>query len=253
MTTAQLKSLQNSFHEVTDTKGGYKGIPIYAAPNLHEKCFEEFLTFSLPKDAPILILWAGGWAFDQRLVDNGYTNITAVEFIPEAYKAKGTTLISHDLNQDFFDLGKFDCIIAMEIIEHLENPSHFLRNIKSCLSGKWVILLSTPNVENFYSRFHFFFLNSLDYFGTTELQGTGHISPIFHHIFSFFVQNSGLRIVKRTYNQSAIHRWALLPNIVAIIAFTLSFLFRRDVSSGWVNIYILSHKGEFSFSENHVV
>jgi 2-polyprenyl-3-methyl-5-hydroxy-6-metoxy-1,4-benzoquinol methylase len=189
-----------------------------------------------------LILWAGGGAFDQRLVDSGYTNIMAVEFIPEAYKATWTTLISRDLNENFSDLGKFDCIIAMEIIEHLENPFSFMRNIKSCLSEKWLVLLSTPNVESFYSRFHFFFLNSLDYFGITELKGTGHISPIFHHIFSFFVENSGLRIIKRTYNQSAIHRWALFPNIVAIFAFVIATIFRIDTSAGGVNIYILAHK-----------
>lgn len=237
-----LKDLQNVNAVSEEVKWWYKGIPIYAWPNLHEKCFQEFQEFNLSKDASILILGAWWWAFDQRLVDSGYTNITAVEFIPEAYKAKGTTLISRDLNQDFSDLWEFDCIIAMEVIEHLENPFSFLRNLRSCLSENGAILLSTPNVENFYSRFHFFFLSSLDYFGVTELRGTGHISPIFHHIFAFFVDGSNLRIIKRTYNQSAIHRWAVLPNIVATIAFFVSLLFGREVSSGGINIYILRHK-----------
>lgn len=72
MNDSILKTVQNSFVEAPDSIGGYNGIPIYAAPNLHEKCYAEFLEFQLPKDASILILGAGGGAFDQRLVDNGY-------------------------------------------------------------------------------------------------------------------------------------------------------------------------------------
>ncbi len=224
-----------------NTDSGYAGIAIYAWPNLHEKCFEEFQQFHLPKDAKILILWAGWWAFDQRLVDNWYTNITAVEFISEAYKAKWTTLLSRDLNEDFSDLWIFDCIIALEIIEHLENPFFFLRNIRECLNKNGHVILSTPNVENFYSRTLFLFFGRMDYFSEIDLYGTWHISPMFHHIFAFFVQKSKLSILKRTYNQSAIHRWSFISNLFARVIYVWLKLLGRETSSGAINIYILRH------------
>ncbi len=234
-----LKDLQNVNQEVINIDSGYAGIPIYAWPNLHVRCFEEIESFKLSKDSKILILWAGGGAFDQRLVDNGYTNITAVELIPEAYKASGTTLIPRDLNQNFTDLGKFDCVIALEIIEHLENPFSFLRNIRECLLDDGFLLLSTPNVENFYSRAHFFLFSTLDYFGPVDLHGTGHISPMFHHIFSFFAEKSGFTILKRTYNQSAVYRGAFIPNLFAVVSYIFLFILRRETNSGAINIYTL--------------
>ena len=104
---------------------GYKGIPIYAGYNLHEKSFEVFTEYVKDKSAKIIVLGAGAGAFDQRLIDHGYTNILAVEYHEDLYRPK-TKVVSRDLNKDFADLGTFDVVIAIEIIEHLENQFHLL-------------------------------------------------------------------------------------------------------------------------------
>jgi len=54
--------------------------------------------------------------------------------------------IKADLNKDFnFTKKKFDTIIASEIIEHMDNPLHFLIECKKLLKNKGVIILTTPN------------------------------------------------------------------------------------------------------------
>lgn len=49
-------------------------------------------------------------------------------------------------NVETMDLGrKFDTIVAGEIIEHLENPGAFLRNMRKHVKPDGVIIITTPN------------------------------------------------------------------------------------------------------------
>src|SRR5574343_432688 len=74
---------------------GYNGIPIFSAPNLHEKCFGIFKNLNLNKDIRILILGAGAGAFDQRLIDYGYSDITAIEIIKGNYRANNNNIFDY--------------------------------------------------------------------------------------------------------------------------------------------------------------
>ncbi|PIS14953.1 hypothetical protein COT63_02565 [Candidatus Shapirobacteria bacterium CG09_land_8_20_14_0_10_38_17] len=47
---------------------------------------------------------------------------------------------------------KFDVIFALDVIEHLENPQIFLKNIHSLMKNGGFLVLSTPNIHSF-SRF----------------------------------------------------------------------------------------------------
>lgn len=49
---------------------------------------------------------------------------------------------------EYFPERYFDTIIAGEIIEHLENPTQFLRQCKIILKDDGVMLISTPNPYN---------------------------------------------------------------------------------------------------------
>lgn len=222
----------------------YKGIPIFSTDGIHESVFDSFLKLNLSKDISILILGAGAGAFDQRLIDSGYNNITSTELNPENYLVKGTNLIEFDLNKDFSNLGKFDCIIALEIIEHLENQFQFIRSIKSCLKDDGVLYLSSPNVENTFSRAKFYTLGKLHFFSEEELYGTGHITPIFDHIFRFNLDRNDFKIEEYFTNGNVwarLFRKFTLVTPLYILFFFLSFFTMKNNSFD-INLYKIVHK-----------
>jgi SAM-dependent methyltransferase len=73
--------------------------------------------------------------------------VLGVDIDPEGVavlNGQGYSVIVADV--ETMDLGRrFDTIIAGEIIEHLENPGLFLRNMRKHLKVDGVIIISTPN------------------------------------------------------------------------------------------------------------
>ncbi len=224
----------------------YKGVPIFSAHGIHERIFESFTQCNLPKVSSILILGAGAGAFDKRLLDHGYTNITSTEFVPESYMVTGTTFLPFDLNEDFSVLGKFDAIIALEIIEHLENHFHFIRCVKNCLNEDGVFYLSSPNAESTFSRAKFFMLGRLHFFSKEELYKTGHINPVFDHILKFNLDQNNLVIEKvftnsNVWSQVFKQTKSLAVKVVYGIFFVLA-LCMRNRSNNDINLYKIISK-----------
>lgn len=57
-----------------------------------------------------------------------------------------------DFGRDDPPKHKFDVVFALDILEHIENPSKFLENITSLMKNDSLLVLSTPNINSF-SRF----------------------------------------------------------------------------------------------------
>jgi len=223
----------------------YKWIPIYAAELLHESVFDYIdKNINLPRTKNILILWSWWWAFDQRLLDEWFLNITSIDYISEDYKVNWTKFIEFNLNKDFDVLWKFDLIIALEIIEHLENSFHFIRNIKKILNEKWNLLLSSPNISSKFVRLNFFLTWKLWYFQEKDLLWTWHISPLLEHILIYNLSLNNLYIKDIFTNQ------LLDPKMKDIFSFRsfIWYFFYKIIyffikwNNNQINIYNIKHK-----------
>jgi SAM-dependent methyltransferase len=133
-------------HRAVTGKGPPQAI---ALPGVHEAA--QRLLQPLPRGRLIDLacgqgafsVWARSQGFDVTAVDAGYDDFCAVD-IP---------FLVADLNGRFpFADASVDYVVALEIIEHLENPFHFLRETARVLAPGGQALLSTPNEHNLQSR-----------------------------------------------------------------------------------------------------
>jgi 2-polyprenyl-3-methyl-5-hydroxy-6-metoxy-1,4-benzoquinol methylase len=62
----------------------------------------------------------------------------------------------HDCNKDLpLETPEFDLVTSSEVIEHIENPRHFVRQLSSKLKKGGILIISTPNLESITSLLSF--------------------------------------------------------------------------------------------------
>ena len=104
-----------------------------------------------------------------------------------------------DLNQPWcYENEEFNGVIAVEVLEHLENPRHFFREAKRV--AKEFIIVTTPNPCCRENRERFCRTGAFKWFDGNAYQDFGHITPVFLWQLRQIASELGLRIVAVTYN-----------------------------------------------------
>jgi 2-polyprenyl-3-methyl-5-hydroxy-6-metoxy-1,4-benzoquinol methylase len=176
----------------------YNGIQEMAAYGLHSDVFKMLEPY-LKKDMTVLDFGCGKGAFSQRLADAGMI-VDSCDIDTDQIKASVNRIIKLDLNNEIRDsiTGKYDVIVALEIIEHLQNPWKYIGDCLELLKKDGIIVLSTPNIASFPSRLRFFMRGTLIAFEIPDLNH-GHITPLSYvqleNMFGFF----NLRVLKKGY------------------------------------------------------
>jgi 2-polyprenyl-3-methyl-5-hydroxy-6-metoxy-1,4-benzoquinol methylase len=140
-------------------------------------------------------LGAGPGAMAARLRSLG-CDVVAVDRDSNGFEAD-VPHVSLDFDQADFaskiGAGSFDLITAIEVIEHVESPIGFLRNVRRLIAPGGVGVLTTPNVDSLPARSKFLLKGKIR---TMDEQGEPtHISPVFFDLLRRqFLPRAGLRL-----------------------------------------------------------
>src|SRR5208282_932556 len=170
-------------------------IPTTTNSGLHDFVGHSVLAPFVHPDLKAADLGSGPGAMAARLAELG-CDVLAADLSKSGFAAE-LPHVTVDFNQpDFASLlgtRQFSLVTAIEVIEHVESPIGFLRNVARLLAPGGVAVLTTPNVDSLPARFKFFLsgrIRTMDEHGEPT-----HIPPIFFDLLQRqFLPLAGLRL-----------------------------------------------------------
>ncbi|MBC7660081.1 MAG: class I SAM-dependent methyltransferase [Chitinophagaceae bacterium] len=216
----------------------FEGLVERCAPGAHRALAAEIAALNLPREARILDVAAGSGAFLARLRALGFANLHGIELDIKDFKLDSIPIESFDLNLDFADRynEKFDLITAVEIIEHLDNPRHFLRELRKLLRPGGYLLVTCPNTEQWIARFKFLIKGEPKHFGLDDIKSQRHISPILSFQMLYMFQEIGYKLDRMT---SVGSFWGpLKAALYEPLGMLVSLFMRGNKEPREINVYI---------------
>ena len=165
--------------KATGESNEYRGLQIRAWPGLHDDIAAEAVK-RVPAGGRVLDLAAGSGAMSLRLADLGF-DVTASDLVGESFRLHGQIpFVAADLNGSFAApfAGQFDAVMAVELIEHLENPWHLLRQCFAVLKPGGHLFVTTPNINNAASIAILARFGHHSQFSVGDYERIGHITPV---------------------------------------------------------------------------
>ncbi len=104
-----------------------------------------------------------------------------------------------DLNDNWaIEDDSIDFAFSLEVIEHIENPRHFMREMKRIIKPGGYGFVSTPNNQNIFSRINFFFNSEHRWF--KDFSYPAHISVLTKKDFTRILSENDLEFLGFHYN-----------------------------------------------------
>jgi 2-polyprenyl-3-methyl-5-hydroxy-6-metoxy-1,4-benzoquinol methylase len=134
-----------------------------SVPGLHEWLLPKVVA-SISRQAAVMDLGCGTGDWLQKLHAAGFENLVGIDRDRQSFAAREIARFIHaDLNNELPGL-RADLITAIEVIEHIENPTNLLRFAASCLEPDGWLVVTTPNIYSLRTRLRFLFKANMMFF-----------------------------------------------------------------------------------------
>lgn len=177
----------------------------YRGERYHERAHPDAYELALAamkgvSPGEVLDVAAGAGYTSARLADCGH-RVRAIDIHPEQFVPREIPFVKGDLNLRLpFDDATFDGVLALEIIEHLEAPRAFVRELARVVKPGGTVVVSTPNITSLRSKLRFLWNGEFTLFFNAErrtrdpfcAEASGHISPILPWLLEIFLRDAGL-------------------------------------------------------------
>lgn len=215
----------------------YNGLVERAAPGVHEAAMKLVSKHVAQVQSSVLDLAAGSGAWLSRLHDAGFSDLDAVELNVEMFGFDAVQPRALDLNATFSQSieSSFQLVTALEIIEHLDSPRNFLRQVHSLLDDNGYLLVTTPNVGTWQGRLRFLFRAEHVHFGEWDYHNHRHISPVTDLHMDLMFREIGFRLMESVTSGDFQSRWRRIATYPLHQFFALIF---GPKTKGEVNIYL---------------
>ncbi len=117
---------------------------------------ELFIRYVPDADVQVVDVGCGNGAFIRQLCEHGYASVSGVEAV--RYPASGDLpVVTADVSRDLLPWRDGSCgaVTAWEVLEHLENPRHLVREAHRVLAPGGCLFVSLPNALHLMSRLMF--------------------------------------------------------------------------------------------------
>lgn len=215
----------------------YKGISINTAKNTHETVFG---LIDKNVDKTIVDIPSGSGAFVQRLKDNGFKSIVAVD-IENILAVEHSNFVQADMTLALpISDESCDILVCIDGIEHISDQFAFVREGHRILRHEGDFIISTPNISSLRSRWKWFWtghhhkcISPLDENNPNPLH---HISMISFAELRYLLHTNGFRIIEVRSNRAKPANYIYAIFLPLIYLSTLWVYIRRGKREGTLEI-----------------
>jgi 2-polyprenyl-3-methyl-5-hydroxy-6-metoxy-1,4-benzoquinol methylase len=111
---------------------------------------------NISTESRVLDLGCGTGAWLQRLSDSGFKDLTGIDQKSDDFAAKARFVCANLDRTDQVELGSYDLVTAIEIIEHVANPEALIALAAAHLEPDGWLVVTTPNIYSIRWRTRFF-------------------------------------------------------------------------------------------------
>lgn len=216
-------------------------------PLAHEAIYDT--VERILRDEPrgrLLDIPAGEGALALRLGRLGY-NVACCDLYPEIFRLDGIEIRSGNLDSRLpYDDHSFDCVVCVEGLEHIENPSNAISEFSRLVKTGGGLIVSVPNIMNIEERLKWLISGYTSHFKPLSAENLAevgrqypgmeeialHVNPISYSELRFLLEKYGFELEGAYCDKIKANSWAFRP-IVGLIRLVNRFSSAAKRKARW--------------------